>query len=131
MGAYYTEARTLPPPEDFKQHALVVGPEMYDQAEQDYQGFWARQAADLVTWFEDWDTICDWNLPFAKWFVGGKLNVPYNCLDRHVEAGRGVKVAFPSEGQHGNSGTSTHPRHHTRDCKFPIVPKDPRPHQGR
>ena len=68
---------------------LVAGPFMYDEAAQDYQGFWARQALDLVTWAEEWTTICEWELPFAKWFVGGKLNVSYNCLDRHVEAGLG------------------------------------------
>ena len=81
---------------------------MYDEADEDYQGFWARQAADLLTWSTDWDTICEWELPFAKWFVGGQLNVSYNCLDRHVEAGRGDKVAFYWEGEPGDSRVLTY-----------------------
>jgi acetyl-CoA synthetase len=102
------ENRTFPPPESFKRDALVVGTSLYDEANQDYEGFWARQAADLVSWTKDWDTICQWELPFAKWFLGGQLNVSYNCLDRHVEAGRGDKVAFHWEGEPGDSRTLTY-----------------------
>ena len=79
---------------------------MYDEAREDDEGFWARQAADLlVTWTKEWDTICEWELPFAKWFVGGELNVSYNCLDRHVLAGSGDKVAFHFEGEPGDTRT--------------------------
>ena len=81
---------------------------MYDDADEDYQGFWARQAADLLTWSTEWQTICEWELPFAKWFVGGQLNVSYNCLDRHVEAGRGDKVAFYWEGEPGDTRVLTY-----------------------
>jgi acetyl-CoA synthetase len=81
---------------------------MYDDAGEDYQGFWARQSHDLLTWSSDWTTICEWELPFAKWFVGGQLNVTYNCLDRHVEAGRGDKVAFYWEGEPGDSRVLTY-----------------------
>src|SRR3954471_18974668 len=81
IGAYYTEDRRFPPPEHFKKDTLVVDTHLYDEADRDYEGFWARQAADLLTWFKDWDTILEWDLPFAKWFVGGQLNVSYNCLD--------------------------------------------------
>ena len=81
------EGRTFPPSESFKKDALVVDAEIYDEANVDFEGFWARQAAALLDWYEDWDTILDWDLPFAKWFVGGKLNASYNCLDRHVAAG--------------------------------------------
>src|SRR5262249_7748592 len=71
--------------------------------------FWARQARDLLTWYDDFDTVLEWDLPFAKWFVGGTLNVSYNCLDRHVEAGRGDKVAFHWEGEPGDTRTITYP----------------------
>ena len=102
------EHRTFPPSEAFKRGALVTDNFMYDDASADYQGFWARQAADLVTWSRDWSTICDWKLPFAKWFVGGQLNASYNCLDRHVLAGRGDKVAFHFEGEPGDTRTVTY-----------------------
>ncbi len=102
------EQRTFPPPEWFKKDTLVAGTFLYDEAARDDQGFWARQAAELVTWSRDWDTICEWNLPYAKWFVGGQLNVSYNCLDRHVEAGRGDKVAFHWEGEPGDTRTVTY-----------------------
>ncbi len=102
------ENRKFPPSTDFKRQALVTDTSMYDDADADYQGFWARQSADLLTWSTDWHTICQWDLPFAKWFVGGQLNVSYNCLDRHVEAGRGDKVAFYWEGEPGDSRVLTY-----------------------
>jgi acetyl-CoA synthetase len=105
---FLTEDRTFPPPESFKAQALVTGAEAYDEAEQDWQGFWARQAADLLDWFQPWDTILEWELPFARWFVGGKLNVSHNCLDRHVAAGRGDKVAYHWEGEPGDTRTITY-----------------------
>ncbi len=108
IEALYLEDRTFPPPEHFKKDALVVDTWMYDEADQDYQGFWARQAADLLDWFEDWHTILEWELPFAKWFVGGKLNVAHNCLDRHVQAGHGDRVAFHWEGEPGDTRTVTY-----------------------
>ena len=74
---------------------------MYEQAEADPEGFWAEQAEQLH-WFEKWDQVLDWSdPPFAKWFVGGKLNVAYNCVDRHVEAGNGDRVAFHWRGEEG------------------------------
>ena len=81
---------------------------MYDEAAADDQGFWARQAAELLDWAKEWDTICEWELPYAKWFVG-KLNVAYNCLDRHVAAGRGDKVAIHFEGEPGDDRGSPTP----------------------
>ena len=102
------EHRTFPPSEAFKRGALVTDSFMYDDAAADYQGFWARQAADLVTWSRDWSTILDWKLPYAKWFVGGQLNASYNCLDRHVLAGKGDKVAFHFEGEPGDTRTVTY-----------------------
>jgi acetyl-CoA synthetase len=105
---FLTEDRTFPPPESFKARALITGTEAYDEAEEDWQGFWARQAADLLDWFQPWDTILEWELPFAKWFVGGKLNVSHNCLDRHVAAGRGDKVAYHWEGEPGDTRSLTY-----------------------
>ena len=108
IDALMAENRTFPPSESFKAEALVVGTFLYDEAARDDEGFWARQAADLVQWSQPWDTILDWQLPFAKWFVGGKLNVSENCLDRHVAAGRGDKVAFHWEGEPGDTRTITY-----------------------
>jgi len=105
---YYVEDRTFPPPEQFKKDALVVDTSLYDEANKDFEGFWARQATELVTWFDEWHTILEWDLPFAKWFVGGKLNVSYNCLDRHIEAGKGDKVAYHWEGEPGDTRTITY-----------------------
>jgi acetyl-CoA synthetase len=101
------EGRTFPPPEEFKRDALVTGAEIYDEAAADREGFWAREAAQL-DWFEEWDTILDWQPPYAKWFVGGKLNVAHNCLDRHVEAGHGDQVAYHWEGEPGDTRTITY-----------------------
>jgi acetyl-CoA synthetase len=102
------EDRTFPPPDSFKADALVTGAEIYDEAAADWQGFWARQAAELVSWDQEWHTILEWELPFARWFVGGTLNVSYNCLDRHVEAGTGSKVAYHWEGEPGDTRTVTY-----------------------
>ena len=102
------ENRKFPPSPEFKRQALVADTSLYDDAAEDYQGFWARQSADLLTWSTDWKTICEWELPFSKWFVGGQLNASYNCLDRHVEAGRGDKVAFHWEGEPGDSRVLTY-----------------------
>src|SRR5258708_5298832 len=107
IEAYYLEERTFPPSEDFKKNALVTSPSIYDEANEDYQGFWARQALELLDWYDEWETILEWDLPFAKWFVGGTLNVSYNCLDRHVAAGRGDKVAYHWQGEPGDTRTTT------------------------
>jgi acetyl-CoA synthetase len=102
------EDRRFPPPASFVKDTLVASPFLYDQANEDDQGFWARQAADLITWHDEWHTICEWDLPFAKWFVGGTLNVAENCLDRHVAAGKGDKVAIHWVGEPGDTRTITY-----------------------
>ncbi len=82
---------------------------MYDEAQADHEGFWARQARERITWSKDFDTTLDWSgAPFAKWFVGGELNVAHNCVDRHVEAGRGDRVAIHFEGDQGDTRTITY-----------------------
>jgi acetyl-CoA synthetase len=101
------EDRTFPPSDEVKARALVTDASIYDEANTDREGFWARQAAEL-DWFEDWDTILDWEAPYAKWFVGGKLNVAHNCVDRHVEAGHGDQVAYHWEGEPGDTRTITY-----------------------
>ena len=108
IDALQWENRRFAPSDAFKQDALVTGTFLYDQGDADYQGFWARQAGELLDWNTDWHTICEWDLPFSKWFVGGQLNVSYNCLDRHVIAGRGDKVAFHWEGEPGDTRTVTY-----------------------
>jgi acetyl-CoA synthetase len=108
IEALLAEGRTFPPPPEFKKTARVVDAEIYDEAERDFEGFWARQAADLLDWAEEWHTILEWDLPFAKWFVGGTLNVSFNCLDRHVAAGHGDQVAYHWEGEPGDTRTITY-----------------------
>ncbi|MEX2268237.1 MAG: acetate--CoA ligase, partial [Acidimicrobiia bacterium] len=102
------EGRTFPPPAPFKKRARVTDAELYDEANTDFEGFWAKQAADLLDWYEEWHTVLEWDLPFAKWFVGGKINASYNCLDRHVAAGHGDKVAYHWEGEPGDTRTITY-----------------------
>jgi acetyl-CoA synthetase len=102
------EGRTFVPSDTFKQHARIVDAEIYDDAEQGFEAFWAHQASDMLEWFEEWHTVLEWDLPFAKWFVGGKLNASYNCLDRHVTAGHGDKVAYYWEGEPGDTRVITY-----------------------
>jgi acetyl-CoA synthetase len=108
IDALQWEKRKFPPSDAFKKNTLVAGTFLYDEANEDYEAFWARQASELVSWDTTWDTICEWKLPYSKWFVGGKLNVSYNCLDRHVIAGKGDKVAFHFEGEPGDTRTITY-----------------------
>jgi acetyl-CoA synthetase len=103
----FSEGRTFPPPDEFKANALVTDRSLHERAEQDLEGFWAEQAEQL-RWMKPWDQVLEWNLPFAKWFVGGQLNVADNCLDRHVEAGGGDKVAYHWEGEPGDTRTITY-----------------------
>jgi acetyl-CoA synthetase len=105
---YQVEDRTFPPPPDFVADALVTDRSLYDEADAGDEAFWARQARELITWRDDFHTTLEWDLPFAKWFVGGTLNVSENCVDRHVAAGRGDKVAFHWEGEPGDTRTITY-----------------------
>ena len=105
---YYVEDRSFAPSDAFQSNAIVTDRSLYEEAEADRLGFWARQARELVTWFEDFDTVLEWELPFAKWFLNGKVNVSYNCLELHVEAGRADKVAFYWEGEPGDTRTITY-----------------------
>lgn len=98
-----TEQRSFAPSAEFAAQAHVNDPAIYDQADADYLAFWEDWAKEL-NWFEPWTQTLDWsNKPFAKWFVSGKLNVCYNCVDRHVEAGRGDRTAIIFEGEPGDT----------------------------
>ena len=95
---------------------------MYAEAAADPAAFWAKQAEELH-WFKKWDTVLEWNEPFAKWFVGGNLNVSYNCLDRHLETTRRDKTAIIWEGEPGETRTLTYRQLHREVCKFANVLK--------
>jgi acetyl-CoA synthetase len=102
-----SETRQFPPPADLAANANVKA-DAYEEAAGDRLAFWAKQAERLA-WAKPWDQILDWsNPPFAKWFIGGELNIAYNCVDRHVEAGHGDKVAIHWEGEPGDTRTVTY-----------------------
>jgi acetyl-CoA synthetase len=107
LEALLQEGRTFPPPKSFADKALLTDARVYDDAERDWQGFWAVQALAL-DWRKEWDAILEWNRPYAKWFVGGVINLSENCLDRHVDAGHGDQVAFYWEGEPGDTRVVTY-----------------------
>jgi acetyl-CoA synthetase len=95
IDTLFLEERRYPPPPEFAA-AANAKPEIYDE---DFEAFWEREGRERVTWYEPFTQVLEWELPYAKWFLGGKLNVSYNCVDRHVEAGLGEKVAYLWEGE--------------------------------
>jgi acetyl-CoA synthetase len=118
------DVETFDPPAEFREHALLTDPAIYEEADQDWQGWWVKQAEQLH-WFKQWDQVLDdSNPPFYKWFVGGKLNVSYNCLDRHVEAGNGDRVAFHWRGEEGEEKDLTYADLHKEVQKFANALKD-------
>ena len=117
LDVLLTEDRRFPPPEDFVEGAVVSGRELYDRAAQDRLDFW-ESWAEKLDWFERWHTVLDWNPPYAKWFVGGKLNVCHNCLDRHLEGPRRNKAALIWEGEPGDTRVYTYWSLHREVCQF-------------
>src|SRR5438105_3309395 len=107
LEALYREDRTFPPPRDFAAKANVRDPKVNERARKDLESFWAEQAKQL-DWFKPFDRVLEWQSPYAKWFLGGELNISYNCLDRHVKAGKGTKVAYYWEGEPGDTRTVTY-----------------------
>ena len=102
------EVERFAPPEPFRAKALLSDPAVYEQAAADPEGWWAAQAEQLE-WFQRWSRVLDDDdPPFYKWFIGGTLNVSYNCLDRHVIAGRGERVAFHWRGEDGEERDLTY-----------------------
>ena len=121
-------AATYAPSQEFVSKARVQGMEgyraLYDRAAADPEGFWSKLAESELHWFEKWTQVLDWsNPPFAKWFVGGKTNVSYNCLDRHVAGGRADKPAIIWEGEPGDSRTITFAELHKLVSRFANVLK--------
>jgi acetyl-CoA synthetase len=107
IEALMAERRTFPPDPAFSAQANAQR-SLYDEAERDFEGFWARIARERVDWSKPFDTTLEWDLPFAKWFTGGELNMSYNCIDRHVERGLGDKVAYHWIGEPGDTRTITY-----------------------
>jgi acetyl-CoA synthetase len=93
------EHRTFPPPEGFRRTALIRDDSVYREAEEDFEGFWSRLAREFLAWFEEPTRGLDWDPPHCTWFADGELNASYNCLDRHVQAGRGDRVAYHWEAE--------------------------------
>jgi acetyl-CoA synthetase len=106
IEALLQERRTFVPDPAFVAAANVRGA-LYEEAERDPEAFWAAQARERISWVTPFETTLEWDLPFAKWFGGGTLNVAYNCVDRHVERGLGDKVAYHWIGEPGDTRTIT------------------------
>ncbi len=118
------DQETFSPPSEFAQHAVISDASIYEKAEGDPEGFWAEQA-EALDWTEKWSQVLDWSdPPFAKWFVGGKLNVSHNCVDRHVEAGNGDRVAFHWRGEEGEERDITYNDLHRDVQRFANALKD-------
>ena len=106
LDALLDERRTFPPPEVFRQRATWNDPAIYDLAAGNTEDFWAEEA-NRLDWFHPWQRVLEWNAPWAKWFVGGKLNVTYNCVDRHAHSARRNKAAILWEGEPGDTRVLT------------------------
>ncbi|MEL7053535.1 MAG: acetate--CoA ligase [Cyanobacteria bacterium J06588_5] len=122
------EQRVFEPPAEFSKNARIPSMEayqkLYDEAAADPAAFWAKLAEQELNWFEKWDTVLDWQPPFAKWFVGGKINISYNCLDRHLETDKRDKTALIWEGEPGDSRKLTYAELHAEVCQMANVLKD-------
>jgi len=117
--AILTEDRLYPPPEGFVKGAIVNDPSVYEEADRDFEAFWEKHAEELH-WFQKWDKVLEWNEPFSKWFMNGKINASYNCLDRHLQE-RGQKKAIIWEGEYGEERTYTYEDLHREVSKFANV----------
>jgi acetyl-CoA synthetase len=107
IDALLQEHRKFPPPDDFRRAAHISDNSLYKVAEKNPEAFWESQANELE-WFKKWTTVCEWKPPHAKWFVGGKLNVSVNCVDRHIKTARRNKAALIWEGEPGDRRTLTY-----------------------
>lgn len=115
------ETRRFPPSEEFSSRAVIGSKAVYDSlyqaAAEDPESFWGEQAVNELHWFQPFTKVLEWNCPFAKWFVGGKTNVSYNCLDVHLTTWRKNKAAIIWEGEPGDSRTLTYQQLHREVCK--------------
>ena len=107
IEALLKEGRKFAPPKAFTKAARVKTPRLYQEARRDPVRFWQREAKEL-RWIKPWKRALDWKPPYAKWFIGGKLNASVNCLDRHVEGARRMKAALIWEGEPGDSRVLTY-----------------------
>jgi acetyl-CoA synthetase len=123
-----SETKTYHPSREFVEKAHVKGlegyRELYEKAKQDPPKFWANLARTELTWFREFDQALDWQEPFAKWFVGGKINASYNCLDRHLETPRKNKIAILFEGEPGDQRMISYQELHRLVCRFATVLKN-------
>jgi acetyl-CoA synthetase len=121
------EKRLFHPSSEFSQKAHIRSldeyKQLYEKANADPVQFWAELAETELDWFQKWDTVLDWQPPFAKWFDGGKINITYNCLDRHLKTWRRNKAALIWEGEPGDSRTLTYLQLHREVCQFANVLK--------
>ena len=117
IEALLQEDRAFPPSNEFRKQANIADPKVYEEAQRDPEGFWARFAEEL-DWFKKWDRVLDWNPPHAKWFSGGKINVSYNCIDRHLATARRNKAAILWEGEPGDRQVYTYWDLYREVCKF-------------
>ncbi|MGO9413294.1 MAG: acetate--CoA ligase [Spirochaetia bacterium] len=117
------EEREFPPPPSFAEKALVKDRGVYAQAEKDPEKYWENEAR-LLHWFKPWSKVLDWQPPHARWFVGGQLNLSYNCLDRHLQGPRRNKAALIWEAENGDTRTLTYQQLHREVCKFANCLKD-------
>ncbi len=118
------DVETFDPPEEFKEHALLNDPSIYEEANKDWQGWWLKQAKELHWFNEPTETLDESNPPFYKWFSDGKINASYNCLDRHVEDGNGDRVAFHWYGEEGETEDFTYADLHRDVQKLANALKD-------
>src|SRR5215470_7716847 len=122
-----TEDKIYPPPAEFVKHANVSGMEayrsLYQRAEEQPEQFWGELAERELFWFQKWSHVFEWNPPFARWFVGGKTNVSYNCIDRHLTTHRKNKVAILWEGEPGDQRMISYQELHRLVCRFANVLK--------
>jgi acetyl-CoA synthetase len=117
IEALLSEDRVFTPDPAFTARAIVSDPAVYERAGADHEAFWAEQA-DRLSWFRRWDTVMQWTPPWVTWFTGGTLNASYNCLDRHVEAGGGGKVAYYWEGEPGDTRVLTYRELYEAVCRL-------------
>jgi acetyl-CoA synthetase len=122
IEALLAEERSFPPSQQMRDNSNVNDPAIYERAKKDPHGFWA-EAAKGLGWFKPWDKVLEWNPPLAKWFVGGKINVSYNCLDRHVQTWRRNKAALIWEGEPGEERVLTYGDLYREVNKFANVMK--------
>ena len=128
------EERVFQPPVHFSDQAEIYSMEQYhalcEEAHQDSEAFWARQALEYLDWITPFEQVLDWQPPFAKWFLGGQLNLSANCLDRHLSTFRRNKAALIWEGEPGDSRTLTYQQLHREVCRFANVLKKLGIHKG-